>query len=145
MARSLVDGVMRVGRATVFAVGLVTILALLSAAAYVAFRTLSGNADGRDTIPQQIGIDAGADQTLALEALARRRTLSQGFAQVNHVGPALASSKGVIGVDRSDTVNGLYCFNLSFTPRVAVASAHINNNATVGTILGPFSGCDAPY
>ncbi len=41
----------------------------------------------------------------------------------------------------------MYCFDLKFTPRTAVASAHINNNATVGTGLGsavPF-GCTAPY
>ena len=145
MARSLVEKVMWVGRATVFAVGLVAIFALLLGVAYVAFSTLSGNSDQREVIPPQVGIDAGADQTLALEALARRRTLSQGYAQVNHTGPTLASSKGVVGVERSSTVTGLYCFDLSFTPRVAVASGHINNNATVGTILGGFSGCQAPY
>jgi hypothetical protein len=145
MARNLVEKVMWFGRATVFAVGLVAIFALLLGVAYVAFSTLSGSSDQRDAIPPQVGIDAGADQTLALEALAKRRMPSQGFAQVNHTGPTLTSSKGVVGVERSDTVTGLYCFDLSFTPRAAVASANINNNATVGTIVGGFSGCEAPF
>jgi hypothetical protein len=73
MARSLVDKVMWVGRTTVFAVGLVAIFALLLGVAYVAFSTLSGNSDQRDVIPPQVGIDAGADQTLNMEPLARHR------------------------------------------------------------------------
>jgi hypothetical protein len=60
----------------------------------------------------------------------------RGYAQVSHSGPTLVpgSFKGVIDVQRPTT--GLYCFDLSFTPKAAVASGHINNNATVGTILG---------
>lgn len=145
MARSLVEKVMWVGRATVFSVGLVAIFALLLGVAYVAFSTLSGNSGQRDAIPPQVGIDAGVDQTLALEALAKRRMPSQGFAQVNHTGPTLASSKAVIGVQRTNT--NVYCFDVAFTPRVAVASGNINNNATVGTSLGSSvpSGCEAPY
>ena len=89
----------------------------------------------------------GADRALGVEPLAKRRAPSQGYAQVNHVGPSLVSSKAVIGVERSATATGVYCFDLSFTPRAAVASAHINNNATVGRILGNNvpSSCVAPY
>ena len=70
----------------------------------------------------------------------------RGYAQIDHFNPIVdpntndrsfivpGSSKGVIDIDRPAT--GLYCFNLSFTPKAAVASGHINNNMTVGTILG---------
>jgi len=69
----------------------------------------------------------------------------RGYAQVNHTGPALVpgSSKGVIDVVR--TASDVYCFDLAFTPRAAVASAHLNNNATVGTLISPASGCTAPH
>ena len=146
MAKSLVDKVMWVGRATVFTVGLAAILALLFALAYVAFSTFSDDSDQRSGISERLG-SGGADQVLSVEPLARRRAPSQGFAQVNHNGPSLVSSKGVIGVQRSATAAGLYCFDLSFTPRAAVASGNINNNATVGTALGSSvpSSCEAPY
>jgi hypothetical protein len=129
---------------SVYGGGLVAILALLLALAYVALAA-GGNSDRTDGISQLVGSEAGADQALAVETVARRRTPSQGFAQVNHSGPSLVSSKGVIGVQRTDT--GIYCFDLSFTPRAAVASGNINNNATVGTALGSSvpSGCVAPY
>jgi len=48
----------------------------------------------------------------------------------------LVGSKGVNGVRRSTTDTSVYCFDLTFAPRVAVASANINNNATIGTVLG---------
>jgi hypothetical protein len=69
----------------------------------------------------------------------------RGYAQVSYNGPALepGSSKGVIDVMR--TAQNVYCFDLSFTPRAAVASAHLNNNATVGTMISPDFGCPAPY
>jgi hypothetical protein len=69
----------------------------------------------------------------------------RGYAQINHTGPTLVSgsSKGVIDVVR--TASDVYCFDLSFTPRAAVASAHLNNNATVGTLISPASGCSAPH
>jgi hypothetical protein len=48
----------------------------------------------------------------------------------------LSGSKGINGVQRGTTDNSVYCFDLTFAPRIAVASANINNNATVGTVLG---------
>ena len=62
----------------------------------------------------------------------------RGYAQVSHSGPTLVpgSFKGVIDVQRPTITTGLYCFDLSFTPKAAVASGHIANNATVGTSLG---------
>jgi hypothetical protein len=61
----------------------------------------------------------------------------RGYAQVTtSPGIQAGSSKGVIGVVRTAEPGNVYCFDLSFTPRAAVASAHLNNNATVGTGLG---------
>ena len=41
----------------------------------------------------------------------------------------------------------MYCFDLAFPPKTAVASAHINYNATVGTGLENAvpSSCQEPY
>jgi hypothetical protein len=82
-----------------------------------------------------------------VDPLAVRRSPTQGYAQVSQNGPTLVTSKAVVGLQRSTTDNSVYCFDLSFTPKAAVASAHINNNATVGTILGNNvpAGCTAPY
>ena len=52
------------------------------------------------------------------------------------------SSKGVVDIVRTDAPGNKYCFKLSFTPKAAVASADINNNAPVGTAVGSsVSGC----
>ena len=69
---------------------------------------------------------------------------TQGYAQVNHNGPTLGHSKGVVGTQRSESAPSVYCFNLAFTPKVAVASGHINNNATVGTALGSSEPTSCP-
>lgn len=60
----------------------------------------------------------------------------RGYAQVTTSSPfiALGSSKGVISVERN--TQNVYCFQLSFEPKAAVASPNINNNATVGTVVG---------
>lgn len=83
--------------------------------------------------------------------MAARRQIEfpRGYAQVNVTSATvtLAGSKGINGVRRSTTDNSVYCFDLAFTPRVAVASANINNNATVGTVLGTGvpSGCPVGF
>jgi hypothetical protein len=61
----------------------------------------------------------------------------RGYAQVSTSDPFVApgSAKGVIDIDRTSPGN-VYCFNLTFEPKSAVASANINNNATVGTVVG---------
>jgi hypothetical protein len=61
----------------------------------------------------------------------------RGYAQVTTSDPFVApgSAKGVIDIDRTSPGN-VYCFNLTFEPKAAVASANINNNATVGTVVG---------
>ena len=141
MGRSAVSGVMWLGKATVFAVGLAVILILL----FVAVNAMLG-ANGGPFLPgSSNNIDpitrfAAADQALAVEPVARRRQIEvpRGYAQVN-VTPTtvtLTGAKGITGVQRSTTDNSVYCFDLTFAPRTAVASAHINNNATVGTGLG---------
>src|SRR5215210_3755701 len=155
MLRSTASKVMWVGRATVFMVGLAVILALMFVAAGMVLgiggKSFSGKYNQIDPIKQMVGSEAGADQALAVEPLARRRQIEvpRGYAQVN-VMPTivtLTGSKGINGVQRSATDNSVYCFDLTFTPKTAVASAHINTNATVGTILGSnvHSGCTAPY
>lgn len=61
----------------------------------------------------------------------------RGYAQVTTSDPFVppGSAKGVIDIDRTSPGN-VYCFNLSFEPKAVVASGHIYNNATVGTVVG---------
>jgi hypothetical protein len=47
------------------------------------------------------------------------------------------SSKGVNGVVIPDGQTSLYCFDLTFTPDIAVGSPHVNNSAVVATITPP--------
>jgi hypothetical protein len=140
MARSLVDKVMWVGRATVFSVGLVAILALLFAVAYVAFGTLSGNADQPPGISQQLG-SGGADQVLSLDPLAVRQGPTRGFARVTLSGDHDPTrSMEVIAVEEPQDQTGVYCFDLTFRPKVAVGSPFINNAAFIATSTYPDGG-----
>ena len=144
MISSVVSKVMWIGRATVFMVGLAVIFALVFWVASVALGAggkpfLPGESNQIDPITQWAE-GGGAGQALAVDPLAMRRQIEvpRGYAQVN-VAPTtvtLTGSKGINGVQRSNTEPSIYCFDLTFTPRTAVASAHINNNATVGTGLG---------
>ena len=69
----------------------------------------------------------------------------RGYAQVSTSCDAttklcqFSNSKGVISVERNN--QNTYCFQLSFEPKTAVASPNVNNNATVGTVVG--SGVDS--
>lgn len=76
----------------------------------------------------------------------RQIEFPRGYAQVNVTSATvtLSCSKGINGVQRTD--NNVYCFDLTFAPRAAVASANINN-ATVGTVLvgGVPSACPAGF
>jgi hypothetical protein len=69
----------------------------------------------------------------------------RGYAQVSQTPPFLiaGSSKGVLGIERTSPGN-VYCFSLSFTPDAAIASGHINNNATVGTVVGSSVPSECP-
>jgi hypothetical protein len=163
VVRSVASKVMWVRRATVFLVGFAVILALLFGVAYVVLGAggksfLSGNSGQTDGISQLVGSDAGADQVLAVEPLARRRAPTQGSAQVL---PACTTaptpvctfedSKAVKGVTRTTPpgsgVANLYCFDLAFIPHVAVASPFVNNNAVVATAAREDvpASCTAPY
>jgi hypothetical protein len=154
--RSAVDKVMWMGRATVFLVGLVVILALMFGVVNMVLGanggpSLSGDSNRIDPITLLVGSDARGDQALALEPLARQRQIDfpRGYAQVNVTAAtvSLSGAKGINGVQRSTTENSVYCFDLTFAPRTAVASAHINNNATVGTGLGDSvpTGCPTGF
>jgi hypothetical protein len=151
MARSLVDKVMWVGRATVFSVGLVAILALLFAVAYVAFSSLSGSADQPPGISQQLG-SGGADQVLSLDPLAVRQGPTRGFARVTSTGDFDPTrSVEVIDVVKLEGQTGVFCFDLTFRPKVAVGSPFTNNAAFVTTSTYPDGGisprddCPAGY
>jgi hypothetical protein len=158
MIRDAASKVMWVGRAAVFSVGLVAIFALMAGAAYVAFTTLSENADPPGGIPQQIE-SGGADQMLSVDPLAVRRVPTQGYAQVlpscTSATPSVCTfedSKAVKGVVRttpaaSATVASLYCFDLAFIPHIAVTSPYVNNNAVIATAAREDvpSRCTAPY
>ena len=98
--------------------------------------------------PLKVNAAAGTAANLSadeLDGMDASELEPRGYAQVNHNGPALVpgSSKGVISVER--TSQNVYCFDLEFVPKAAVASAHLNNNATVGTLISPTSGCTAPH
>jgi hypothetical protein len=155
MLRSTASKVVWVGRATVFMIGLAVILALMFVAAGMVLgiggESFSGGYNQIYSIPRLAAGDAGAEQALAVEPLATRRQIEfpRGYAQVK-VAPTtvtLTGAKGINGVQRSATNSSVYCFDLTFTPRTAVASAHLNNNATVGTVFGSGvpTGCQAPY
>jgi hypothetical protein len=153
MGRSVVSGVMWLGRATVFAVGLAVILALL----FVVAKTVLGVGDG-PAIPGESGQangiaqfveGAGGGQALAVEPLARRRPPPpQGYAWVTTSPPFFdpSRSKGIVSIQRAEASNSnpdgelnVYCFDLSFTPKVAVASPFFWNNTVVGTVTPPNS------
>src|SRR4051812_21067347 len=87
MLRSAVSKVMWLGRATVFAVGLAVILALLFVAASTVLGaggepSITGESGQINGISQVVGSEAGAERVLDLEPLASRRTPTQGYAQV---------------------------------------------------------------
>jgi hypothetical protein len=154
MLKGAVGKVMWVGRATVFAVGLAVIMALAFAAASMVLGvnrgpSLSGDYNRIDPITQLVGSDAGANLNVDPLAMRRQIELPRGYAQVNVSGPAptLSGAKGVKGVVRHPSATGVYCFDLAFSPKTALASANFNNNATVGTALGSGvpSGCPASH
>jgi hypothetical protein len=156
MLKGAVGKVMWVGRATVFAVGLAVILALAFATASMVFgvnggRTLPGDYDHINPITQLVGSDGGANQVLSVDPMAMRRQIEvpRGYAQVNVSPTAVTTSgaKGINGVVRHPTQTGVYCFDLSFAPKTALASPFLTNNATIGTALGSAvpSGCPASH
>jgi hypothetical protein len=69
----------------------------------------------------------------------------RGYANINQNGPTIVagSSKGVISVVR--TGQNVYCFDLAFDPKLAVASSYLSNNATVGTEVGSAVHFDCGY
>jgi hypothetical protein len=166
MVRCVFSKVMWVGRATIFLVGLAVILALVFGVASAALGADGdffklGNRNVAQTVSTLVKQGTGA--ALALQVGASQPPLTvnpaagtatglsaaeldgrtwaelepRGYAQVTtSPGIVPGSSKGVIDVVRTAAPGHYYCFNLSFTPKAAVASAHINNNATVGTGVG---------
>ena len=136
MVRNAVDRIVWVGKGAVFPVGFAAIFAVVFAAANA---LLGGGTSSPGVLPggpgpQQV---ASGGAGLAAEPVARRQIeYPRGFAQVNvaSANVTFSGSKSINGVQRTD--NNVYCFDLTFAPRAAVASANINNNATVGTVLG---------
>ena len=159
MVRDVVGRVLWVGKGAVFLVGLAVIFALLFAGANAVANAVLGSGDGTVLSIESDGGDPLARLTrdgeagleLDAEPVAARRQIEfpRGYAQVNVTSATvtLSGSKGINGVQRSTSDNSVYCFDLTFAPRVAVASANINNNATVGTVLGNAvpSACPAGF
>lgn len=107
---------------------------------------------GADQPPLTVNAAAGTARGLSADELDGKNSTElepRGYAQVSTGSPFLVSgsSKGVIGITRTDAPGNVYCFNLSFEPKAAVASANINNNATVGTVVGNAvsSSCGTGY
>ena len=156
---------MWVGRATVFFLGLAVILALVFGVASAALGADGnffklGNRNVAQTVSTLVKQGTGA--ALALQVGASQPPLTvnpaagtatglsadeldglnstqlepRGYAQVT-TSPGIqpGSSKGVIDVDRTAEPGNVYCFQLSFAPKAAVASGNINNNATVGSAV----------
>jgi hypothetical protein len=139
VVKNAVGRIVWVGMGAVFLAGFVAIFAVVFAVANALLGAgggppLSEESYRADPITQ---LTAMGEAGLAAEPVARRRQIEypRGFAQVNVTSATvtLSGSKGINGVQRTD--NNVYCFDLTFAPRVAVASANINN-ATVGTVLG---------
>ena len=131
---------------------LVLMLVAASMVLGIGGKILSGGYNQIDPISRLAAGDAGVEQGIAVEPLATRTPIEfpRGYAQVKVAltTVTLTGAKGINGVQRSTTLDdGVYCFDLTFTPRTAVASAHLNNNATVGTVFGSGvpAGCTAPY
>jgi hypothetical protein len=165
MVRCVFSKVMWVGRATVFLVGFAVILALVFGVASTALGA-DGNFFklGQRNVAQTVStlVKQGSGAALALQVGSNQPPLTvnraagtatglsadeldgmdsselepRGYVQVTTSEPHFApeSSKGVTGIDRN--TQKVYCFDLSFEPKAAVASANINNNATVGTAVG---------
>jgi hypothetical protein len=72
-----------------------------------------------------------------LDGMHASQLAPRGYARVSPTTPfpIAGSSKGVVGIRRTSPGN-VYCFDLTFDPKAAIASGHINNNATVGTVVG---------
>jgi hypothetical protein len=82
---------------------------------------------GQDGAPGQNGAD-GADGAPGAPGTAK------GYAAVPANGVLVPTrSSGVISVTKAAA--GVYCFDLSFAPKLAVASAFTNNNATATTAI----------
>jgi hypothetical protein len=165
MVRSVFGKVMWVGRATVFLVGLAVILALVFGVAATSPAAVPGDPfklgkiNTVDRVSTLVNEGIGPGLSLQVNSGAPMKVNSttrvakpnadmvdgthvsqlapRGYAQVTTSDPFIAagSSKGVSDVDRTSPGN-VYCFQLSFEPKAVVASAHINNNATVGTVVG---------
>ena len=143
--RSAVDKVMWVGRGTVFLVGLVTILVL----AFLLVNAVLGAAGGPSLSGKFNQEDPGArwaaggaaEQALAVEPVARRRQVEipRGYAHITLAGDLDTSypSKGVNDVMVPQGKPAVYCFDLTFVPKAAVASPHLNNSAVIGTVIPP--------
>lgn len=140
--RSAVEKVMWVGRGAVFLVGLVTILVL----AFVLVNAVLGATGGPSLSGKFNQVDPGArwavggagEQAPVLEQVARRRIITEGFARVNNAGTFdPLRSKAVQGVVKPTGATNLYCFDLTFRPKIAVASPYIVNAADVATSTQP--------
>ena len=147
MLRSAANKVIWVGRATVFLIGLAVILVLLFWAASVALwaggkPSILGESGEPNGITRLVESDEGAERALAVEPLAKRRP-PQGYARVTTSTPFFdpSRSRGVISIQRvtptGSSAASVYCFDLGFTPKVAVASPFFANNAVVATVTPP--------
>jgi hypothetical protein len=63
---------------------------------------------------------------------------------------AVSRSKAVNSVQKPASTTGIYCFDLAFTPALAVGSAFANNAAFVSTSISnengaAFTGCDTDH
>ena len=99
-----------------------------------------GGIQGIDLAPGAIG-----PANLAADAIG-----APGFARVS--GTTANPSRGVVGVQHANG-SGVFCFDLSFTPQVGVASVDAgvgdgNATATVQvptSVAGPTGGCTSPF
>ena len=142
MLKSAANMVMWFGRATVFLIGLATILVLLfwvaSAALWASGEpSVLGESGLANGITRPFASAAGAEQSLAVEPVARRRA-PQGYSHVALNGTFdPARSKGVNDVVTMGSPANRYCFDLTFKPKVVVGSPFLTNNATVATGTPP--------
>ena len=121
----------RIGRLAIFAVGAIVVVALTFGLIALILTSMH----------------FGADSTLA-----RVRPPKTAYAHVLFTakdGEYFDRSRGVIDVAAVETSGGrIYCFDLTFVPKVAAAAPFINNNAVIGVTVAADNAmpnaCESP-
>jgi hypothetical protein len=178
MLKTIFSKVMWVGRAASTMFGLALVLALILGVATAAFGDNGdffklGKSNTASKVSKLIKSGAGPALDLQVDSGAPLKVNSdqtvtnlsadkldgqdssdlaepRGYAHVKPEGDVdtVYPSKGVNHVVIPEGQTSVYCFDLTFTPKTAVGSPHVNNSAVVATVTPPnaaLSACPATY